>query len=111
MASSGVPQITPSRVGPRGPDPARHVYWKLGLFSAAIFAAPLSAYYLSVDRLFKGNANYAGGLAALVVNMVLLAYVVAAFLEDTGGDESGSGARTSRIGATEQDSSKEKKTK
>ena len=33
-------------------------------------------------RRWTGNATYAGGLAALVVNLVLAAYVVAAFLED-----------------------------
>lgn len=38
------------------------------------------------DTLFNaleiGNATYAGGLAAVVVNIVLAAYIVAAFLED-----------------------------
>lgn len=90
------PQLTPSTVGPRGPDPARHVYWKLGLFSAALFAAPLSAYFLSVDRLFSGNANYAGGLAALVVNVVLVAYVITAFLEDSGAGAAGQGKSSTR---------------
>lgn len=50
----------------------------------ALFAAPLTAYYFSRDRLFGGNPTYAGGLAALVANVVLLAYVVAAFMEDQG---------------------------
>ncbi|PWN99511.1 hypothetical protein FA09DRAFT_295335 [Tilletiopsis washingtonensis] len=77
-------QVTPSNVAPRGPDPSSRVYWKLGLFSSAMFAAPLSAYFLSVDRLFSGNPTYAGGLAALVANVVLVGYVIAAFLEDQG---------------------------
>ncbi|SNX84251.1 related to VMA21 - ATPase assembly integral membrane protein [Melanopsichium pennsylvanicum] len=74
--------VTPSRVAPRGRDPATGVYYKLAFFSVALFAAPLSAYFFAKDRYFDGNATYAGGLAALVVNLVLAAYVVAAFLED-----------------------------
>ncbi|SPO25942.1 related to VMA21 - ATPase assembly integral membrane protein [Ustilago trichophora] len=74
--------VTPSRVAPRGKDPAQGVYYKLALFSVALFAAPLFAYYFAKDRYFAGNATYAGGLAALVVNLVLGAYVVVAFLED-----------------------------
>ncbi|CCF52749.1 hypothetical protein NDA11_007588 [Ustilago hordei] len=73
---------TPSRVAPRGRDPARGVYYKLAFFSVALFAAPISAYYFAKDRYLDGNATYAGGLAALVANLVLAAYVVAAFLED-----------------------------
>lgn len=75
-------QLTPSKVGPRGADPATAVYYKLAFFSLAIFVAPLTAYYFSVDRFFGGNPNYAGGLAVLVVNLVLVAYVITAFLED-----------------------------
>jgi hypothetical protein len=60
------------------------VYYKLAFFSVALFAAPLTAYYASVDRFFGGNPNYAGGLAALVANVVLVGYVIAAFLEDQG---------------------------
>lgn len=79
-------QLTPSKVGPRGADPATAVYYKLAFFSLAIFVAPLTAYYFSVDRFFGGNPNYAGGLAALVANVVLIAYVITAFLEDQGSD-------------------------
>ncbi|PWN87204.1 hypothetical protein FA10DRAFT_269798 [Acaromyces ingoldii] len=77
-------QLTPSKAAPRGPDPAVGVYYKLAFFSVALFAAPLSAFYLSRERLFEGNVTYAGGLAALVANVVLVAYIVAAFLEDQG---------------------------
>lgn len=58
------------------------MYYKLAFFSVALFAAPLTAYYFSVDRFFNGNPNYAGGLAAFVANVVLIGYVTAAFLED-----------------------------
>ena len=92
---------TPSRVAKRGPDPARYVYLvtygsgvyiKLALFSVALFVAPITAYYLAKDRwlagksglLTTGNAVYAGGLAALVANLVLGGYIFAACLEDDG---------------------------
>ncbi|CDS01844.1 related to VMA21-ATPase assembly integral membrane protein [Sporisorium scitamineum] len=74
--------VTPSCVAPRGKDPARGVYYKLAFFSVALFAAPITAYYFAKDRYLDGNATYAGGLAALVANLVLAAYVVAAFMED-----------------------------
>lgn len=60
------------------------MYYKLAFFSVALFAAPLTAYYVSIDRFFEGNPNYAGGLAALVANLVLVGYVTVAFLEDQG---------------------------
>ncbi|PWN48730.1 hypothetical protein IE53DRAFT_180684 [Violaceomyces palustris] len=78
------PSLTPSKVAPRGPDPNLSVYYKLAFFSVALFAAPLAAYFAAKDRLFDGNPTYAGGLAALVANLVLIAYIVAAFLEDSG---------------------------
>ncbi len=46
---------TPSRVAPRGRDPARGVYYKLAFFSVALFAAPISAYYFAKDRYLDGK--------------------------------------------------------
>lgn len=69
------------------------VYYKLAFFSVALFAAPLTAYYFSIDRLFGGNPTYAGGLAAFMANVVLVAYVVAAFLEDQGEIQSSTGQK------------------
>ncbi|WFD06757.1 hypothetical protein MVES1_002111 [Malassezia vespertilionis] len=77
-------EATPSRVAPRGPDPARGVYYKLALFSVALFVAPISAYFLAKDRWLSGNAVYAGGLAAIVANVVLGGYILMACLEDDG---------------------------
>ncbi|PWN42629.1 hypothetical protein IE81DRAFT_275751, partial [Ceraceosorus guamensis] len=74
--------VKPSNVAPRGKDPAIGVYYKLALFSFFIFAAPLTAYYVSITHLSKDNTTFAGGIAALVVNIVLVAYIVVAFLED-----------------------------
>ena len=49
-----------------------------------MFAAPITAYYVARDHLFGGNATYSGGLAAFVANVVLIGYVIAAFMEDQG---------------------------
>ena len=48
--------VTPSRIAPRGRDPAQGVYYKLAFFSVALFAAPLSAYYFAKDRYFGGES-------------------------------------------------------
>ncbi|WFD40350.1 uncharacterized protein MJAP1_003336 [Malassezia japonica] len=77
-------EVTPSRVAPRGPDPARGVYYKLALFSIALFVAPITAYYVAKDRWLGGDSVYAGGLAALVANLVLAGYIAVACLEDDG---------------------------
>lgn len=47
---------TPSRVAPRGRDPARGVYYKLAFFSVALFAAPILAYYFAKDRYLDGKS-------------------------------------------------------
>lgn len=60
------------------------MYYKLAVFSVALFVAPIASYYYAKDRLLGGNAVFAGGLAAIVANLVLAGYILAAFLEDDG---------------------------
>jgi len=49
--------------------------------------APISTYFLTVNSIFGGNSSYAGGLAALVANVVLAGYIVVAVMEDQGEPE------------------------
>ncbi|KDN40779.1 hypothetical protein K437DRAFT_227137 [Tilletiaria anomala UBC 951] len=105
---SSVLDPTPSRVAPRGRDPSTSVWYKLGVFSAALFAAPLAAYYGAKDRYFGGNSTYAGGLAAIIANVILIAYVVMAFLEDDG---SGSNDAKKTAGDKKTEVGHEKETK
>lgn len=59
------------------------VMLKLISFSAAMLILPLSAYYLSLEYLFQGyKTNYAAITAAIVANLVVVGYVVVAFMED-----------------------------
>ncbi|BFZ55892.1 vacuolar ATPase assembly integral membrane protein vma21 [Savitreella phatthalungensis] len=65
----------------QGVPPA--VLSKLLLFSLAMLVLPLSAYYLSLEYLFQGyKTTHAAITAAVVANLVLVGYVIAAFLED-----------------------------
>ncbi|UNI15165.1 vacuolar ATPase assembly integral membrane protein vma21 [Purpureocillium takamizusanense] len=59
-----------------------HVILKLLGFTLAMIVVPIGSYFLTVDTVFKGNSSYAGGLAALLANAVLVAYVVVAMKED-----------------------------
>lgn len=90
--------------------PARAVVFKLLAFTATMVIAPIGSYFLSVNTIFQGmtsqnlppepamgkfdvltlwgflvgNSTYAGALAAIIANIVLLSYVFVAFNEDSG---------------------------
>lgn len=43
---------------------------------------PIGSYFATVNTVFGGNSTYAGGFAAVMANVVLIAYVVVAMRED-----------------------------
>ncbi|TEA21233.1 Vacuolar ATPase assembly integral membrane protein VMA21 [Colletotrichum sidae] len=55
---------------------------KLLGFTLAMIVMPIGTYFATVDFVFKGNATFAGGLAAVVANVVLITYVIVAMNED-----------------------------
>ncbi|CAO1625298.1 unnamed protein product [Jaminaea pallidilutea] len=80
-SSATAKELTPNaaNVAPRGPPPPFTVYMKLAVFSMGMFVLPLATYFGLVNRL--GSA-WAGGAAAVAANVVLVGYIIAAFLED-----------------------------
>lgn len=64
------------------PAVPRSVILKLLGFTLAMIVAPIGSYFATVDALFGGNSTYAGALAAIIANVVLIAYIVVAFTED-----------------------------
>ncbi|KAK3719067.1 vacuolar ATPase assembly integral membrane protein vma21 [Vermiconidia calcicola] len=64
------------------PEVPSSVIAKLLAFTAAMIVAPLSSYFLSINKLFGGNSTYAGAFAAFIANMVLIGYVIVAFRDD-----------------------------
>ncbi|EME43954.1 hypothetical protein DOTSEDRAFT_130630 [Dothistroma septosporum NZE10] len=74
-----------TKTGPKSniaPAVPTSVITKLLAFTFAMITFPISSYFLSVRYLFRGNSTYAGGFAALIANVVLIAYVVVAFADD-----------------------------
>ncbi|CRG88232.1 hypothetical protein PISL3812_05259 [Talaromyces islandicus] len=69
------------------PAVPRETIIKLLAFTLAMIVAPIGMYFLSVNTVFKvlmneGNSSFAGALAALTANVVLVAYIVVAWQED-----------------------------
>lgn len=82
----------------------REVIVKLLAFTFAMIVGPIGSYFLTVNTLFKGrsfprfhsdtrrefanwsvwkgNSTYAGALAAIMANVVLVGYVIVAMKED-----------------------------
>lgn len=52
-------------------------------FTAGMVIIPIGSYFVTVNTVFRGNSTYAGGFAALMANVVLIGYVVVAWMEDT----------------------------
>ncbi|KAF5023150.1 hypothetical protein F66182_4783 [Fusarium sp. NRRL 66182] len=59
-----------------------HVIYKLLAFTFAMIVIPIGSYFLTVNTVFSGNSSLAGGLAAVVANVVLVGYIIVAMKED-----------------------------
>jgi vacuolar ATPase assembly integral membrane protein VMA21 len=83
-ASSVSSSISSLDAGPSDirPAVASSVIYKLLIFTLAMVTVPLGAYFLSVRTVFEGNPTFAGGLAALMANVVLIAYIFVAVRDD-----------------------------
>lgn len=92
------PNIGPSDTTPL--VPASVIKTLLG-FTAAMVIIPIGSYFLTVNTVFNGNSTFAGGLAALMANVVLIGYVIVAWKEDQD-DQKSKGAPGTGIRSVEQ---------
>jgi hypothetical protein len=83
-ASAPPPDATTVPEGPSDIRPAvpSSVIAKLLFFTFALITVPIGTYFLTVKSLFSGNATYAGALAAVMANVVLVGYLIVAIQED-----------------------------
>ncbi|KAF2118459.1 VMA21-like domain-containing protein [Lophiotrema nucula] len=79
LDNDGKEPSKPSDITPAVPS---HVIWKLLSFTFAMFTLPLGTYFFTKAFVFRGNSTYAGALAAIMANVVLIGYVVVAMKED-----------------------------
>ncbi|SPJ87538.1 probable Vacuolar ATPase assembly integral membrane protein VMA21 [Fusarium torulosum] len=60
--------------------PAQVIY-KLLAFTFAMIVVPIGSYFVTVNTIFS-NSSLAGGLAAVMANVVLVGYIIVAMKED-----------------------------
>ncbi|CAK7565573.1 MAG: vacuolar ATPase assembly integral membrane protein vma21 [Sporothrix epigloea] len=87
------PANAKSSVAPAVP---KSVIFKLLGFTVTMIVAPIGSYFATVDNLFNGNSTYAGALAAIIANVVLVAYVIVAFYEDQSDQLAGKDSKKSK---------------
>ncbi|KAI1151037.1 hypothetical protein F4825DRAFT_424307 [Nemania diffusa] len=77
-------QSSPAAGGQSSTAPAvpTDVIIKLLAFTLAMVVIPIGSYFLTVNTIFRGNSTYAGALAAILANVVLVGYVIVAMNED-----------------------------
>jgi len=51
-------------------------------FTFDMIVGPIGSYFLSLNSVFRGNSTFAGATAAIMANVVLVAYVIVAMRED-----------------------------
>ncbi|PNP42952.1 hypothetical protein TGAM01_v201590 [Trichoderma gamsii] len=68
-----------SNISPAVPN---DVIFKLLGFSAAMIIVPIGSYFATVHTVFNGNSSMAGGMAAVLANVVLISYIIVAMKED-----------------------------
>merc|ERR1711939_1186519 len=77
-----------------GVNAHRPVLTKFALVSVAMVTLPIGAYFGSLNFVWApGNTTAAGITAAVVANVVLIAYVILALLEDDGSASKGPAAQ------------------
>ncbi|KAF2187813.1 vacuolar ATPase assembly integral membrane protein VMA21 [Zopfia rhizophila CBS 207.26] len=69
----------PSNITPAVPS---SVIWKLLSFTFGMITLPIGTYFFTLNYVFSGNSTFAGATAAVMANVVLIAYVVVAMKED-----------------------------
>ncbi|KAK4939323.1 vacuolar ATPase assembly integral membrane protein vma21 [Elasticomyces elasticus] len=71
-----------TQVSDTSPAVPGHVIYKLLGFTFAMIVIPIGSYFMTVNVVFRGNSTYAGALAAIMANVVLIGYIIVAMRED-----------------------------
>ncbi|RGP79384.1 vacuolar atpase assembly integral membrane vma21 [Fusarium longipes] len=69
-------------VSSTAPAVPSQVIYKLLAFTFAMIVVPIGSYFATVNTVFNGNSSLAGGLAAVLANVVLVGYIIVAMKED-----------------------------